>query len=259
MSVASDNREKLIAENINKLNIPGLTAVRPVADVRLADVQTKFKFKEAWIEVKMNHTDNLGNVRIAWDGKKWVTSERDGITPLKKFMVNLLNSGAGKAQADIFLNELARFVGKKTKADITVPTTKGGLSHPNAISRDNMQKFLRAKGNQYFINVPRVDLGKLVTDHYNAGKMKPVSYLQAADDFYMFGDLDALGLRRFHPDIPKVVGTGSFRLRVGVRTEFYELQPEIKILDMKSSPYSILNINYDSASNRKKNPFEGLK
>jgi len=252
MSIASDAREKLIANNINALLIPGLVAVRPVASVKYADVKIDFNNKTAWLEVKMNHTDNLGNVRVAWNGKEWVTSIKDGLTPLKKFMVDLLNTGLGRQQADSFLKDLAAHVSPKTKVftknDIKVPTTKTGLLEPGAISREDMKRFIQKRGTQYFINVSNIDLGKLVTDHYNQGKAAPVSYLQAADDFYLMGELDELNLKQMHSDIPIVKGRGNFKMRIGVRTEYYELQPEIKINDMGDSRYSLYSLN-------KKNPF----
>jgi len=258
MSAASDARENLVAAKINDLNMRNLEAVRPRADVSYADVKVTYTpkngpVKEAWVEVKMNHTDNLGNVRISWNGNKWVTSEKGGITPLKKFMMDLLNSGEGKESADKFLNDLAKYIGKNNKNDIVVPTTMGGLALPNAVTQMQMQNFLKTKGTQYFINVSRVNLGKLVTAHYNEGKTAPVSYMQAADDFYLLGDLDELNLKRIHPTIPKLKGEGNFKMRVGMRTKYYELQPEIKITDMGSSRFSL------TGGNGRKNPFEGLK
>lgn len=257
MSVASDAREQLVAAKINELNKKNLVAERPRADVSYADVRVTYTSKtgsrkEAWVEVKMNHTDNLGNVRVSWDGTKWVTSEKGGITPLKKFMTDLLNTGQGKSAADRFLNDLAKFIGKNGKNDIVVPTTLGGLLLPNAVSHAQMQSFLKTKGTQYFIDVSGVNLGKLVTAHYNEGKSRPVSYMQAADDFYLLGDLDELNLKRIHPGIPKLKGVGSFKMRVGMRTKYYELQPEIKITNMGSSQYSL------TGGSGKKNPFEGL-
>lgn len=258
MSAASDAREKLVAAKINDLNMRNLVAERPRADVSYADVKVTYTPKsgppkEAWIEVKMNHTDNLGNVRVSWNGNKWVTSEKGGITPLKKFMTDLLNTGEGKDAADKFLNDLAKFIGKNNKNDIVVPTTLGGLLLPNAISHVQMQNFLKTKGTQYFINVSGVNLGKLVTDHYNEGKAKPVSYMQAADDFYLLGDLDELNLKRIHPTLPKLKGIGNFKMRVGMRSRYYELQPEIKITDMGDSRFSL------TGGIGKKNPFVGLK
>jgi hypothetical protein len=238
------------------MKIPGLNAERPKADVKYSDVKITFKkgkkaAKTAWVEVKMNHTDNLGNVRVAWNGSRWSASERGGITPLKAFMAHLLNTGKGKAQADKFLNDLAKFVGAKNKNQIKVPTTDGGLKDPKAVSQAQMQAFLKTRPSQYFIDVDGVDLGKLVTQHYNEGKAEPVAYMQASDDFFMIGNLDSLGIKSKHTDIPHVKGKGMFRMRIGMRTKYYEVQPEIKIKTLGKSKYSLTNPS-------KKNPFEGL-
>jgi hypothetical protein len=74
--------------------------------------------------------------------------------------------------------------------------------------------------------------------------------MQAADDFYRLGDDDPLKLGN---DIPMLKGIGSFKMRVSLRTEYYEIQPEVKITDMEDSPYSA----YSASS--KKNPFTKKK
>lgn len=256
MSKASDDHELSVKDSINNMKIKGLTATRPPGDVRYSDIKLVYKkgntsAKTAWVEVKMNHTDNLGNIRVAWDGVRWSASERGGITPLKAFMATLLNSGRGKTQADKFLTDLAKFVGAKNKNQIKVPTTEGGLKDPKAVSPEQMQEFLKTRKSQYFIDVDNVDLGKLVTKHYNEGKAEPVAYMQAGNDFFMVGTLDTFNIKNKHSDIPFVKGKGMFRMRIGFRTKFYEVQPEIKIKSMGESDYSLIDP-------KKKNPFKGL-
>lgn len=256
MSKASDAHELSVKDSINKMKIDGLKAERPPGDVKYSDIKLTYKkgnksTKTAWVEVKMNHTDNLGNIRVSWDGTKWSASEKGGITPLKAFMAELLNSGRGKTQADKFLNDLAKFVGAKNKNQIKVPSTEGGLKDPKAVSPKDMQAFLKTRQSQYFIDVDNVDLGKLVTKHYNEGKAEPVAYMQAGNDFFMIGTLDSLNLKSKHHDIPFVKGKGMFRMRIGFRTKFYEVQPEIKIKTMGDSDYSLIDP-------KKKNPFKGL-
>lgn len=246
----------MVRDQINAMKIAGLKAERPPGDVKYSDIKLTYKkgnqaAKTAWVEVKMNHTDNLGNVRVSWDGNKWAASEKGGITPLKAFMAELLNSGRGKAQADAFLNELAKFVGAKNKNQIKVPSTQGGLKDPKAVSRSQMAAFLKKKGGQYIVDVDNVNLGRLVTKHYNEGKAEPVAYMQADDDFFMVGTLDSFGIKSKHSDIPAIKGKGMFRMRIGMRTDYYEVQPEIKIKSMGDSPYSLINP-------KKKNPFKGL-
>jgi hypothetical protein len=256
LSKASDDHELSVKDSINKMKISGLKAERPKADVKYSDIKLNYKKsnstqKTAWVEVKMNHTDNLGNIRVAWNGTRWSASEKGGITPLKAFMAQLLNSGRGKAQADKFLDDLAKFVGAKNKSQIKVPTTEGGLKDPQAISYKQMEAFLKTRGSQYFIDVDNVDLGKLVTKHYNEGKAEPVAYMQAGNDFFLIGNLDTLSIKNKHSDIPFVKGRGMFRMRIGMRSKYYEVQPEIKIKSMGDSDYSLIDP-------KKKNPFRGL-
>jgi len=259
-SAASDEREQLIADNIDDLNIKGLTA-KKYSNPLYSDVEVSHpQLGKTFIEVKMSHTDQLGNVRISWNGQQWVTSERDGLTPLKKYMLSLMNEGEAKEQAEKFLLKLARALGKKSIHDITIPTTRGGLKDPKAVTRDQMADFLSDQ-QQYIVQVPDQDLGAVVTNHYNSGKKEPVSYIQAGDDFYRLGKLDQFGLNALNKragnlTIPLMSGVGTFKIRVGVRTEFYEIVPEIKIKDINppESPYSILG-----SDPSKINPFEVLR
>lgn len=256
MSKASDDHEFAVRDKINQMKISGLKAERPKADVKYSDIKVTLtkkgkSQKTAWVEVKMNHSDNLGNIRVAWDGNRWSASEKGGITPLKAFMAQLLNSGRGKTQADKFLNDLAKFVGAKNKNQIKVPTTEGGLKDPKAVTHKQMAAFLKTRSSQYFVDVDNVDLGKLVTKHYNEGKAEPVAYMQAGNDFFLVGSLDDLSIKNKHSDIPFIKGKGMFRMRIGFRTKYYEVQPEIKIKTMGDSKYSLID-------SKKKNPFEGL-
>jgi hypothetical protein len=102
--------------------------------------------------------------------------------------------------------------------------------------------------------VSDVNIGALVTQHYTSGKSSPANYMQAADDFYMIGEEDRLGLRDVAPDLPVLAGNGDFKVRVATRSSFYEVQAEVKIKKMspENSPYSVL------AGSKKKNPFELL-
>jgi hypothetical protein len=70
--------------------------------------------------------------------------------------------------------------------------------------------------------------------------------MQAADDFYMISATNPLDLTR---KIPLLEGTGNFRVRISTRSSHYEVQAEIKILEMPNSNYSLL------PGTRKLNPF----
>ena len=58
------------------------------------------------------------------------------------------------------------------------------------------------------------------------------------------------------PDDIPVLGVnklayGTFKMRIGVRSQYYEVQPEIKIVDMGTSRYSVM------PATKKQNPFAG--
>ena len=246
MSAASDRYEILIAESIDANK--NVKATRPSVSVKYADVRIEeYKGKKipssnpVWVEVKMNHTDNLGNTRVAWDGKKWTASMTPGKKePIKEFAIKYLTQSP---EIKKFLKEISEFSGIKNPK---LPTTLGGLKDPDAVPLDVMRKYFSTKGNQYILNKPNVNLGELVTNHYLLGKAEPAYYLQAADDFYMIGNKNPL---RLSPNIPKLSGTGDFKMRIGLRSQYYEIQPEIKINNM---PYSAFSVKPGTT---KKNPF----
>lgn len=247
MTSKSDQYEIDIAESIN--NSPKAEAERPKVDVTYADVKilswkgkTLTANKPVWVEVKMNHTDNLGNTRVSWDGSKWTASFKNPgkREPIKEFAIKYLTESR---EAKKFLKEIAEFSGIKNPK---LPTTLGGLRDPDAVPLDVMRAYFRNKPNQYILSLKNQDLGELVTNHYLFGKAEPAYYLQAADDFYMIGRDNPL---RLSASIPLLKGTGDFRMRIGLRSQYYEIQPEIKITNMGTSTFSV------KPGSSKKNPF----
>jgi len=243
MSAASDKYEKDVADYINSL---GAKAVRPVASVKYPDVLVEYKGRKAWVEVKMNHTDNLGNTRVSY--KQGVWDAALPLDPVKRFAIDYLTPSN---VTNKFLRDIAKFTAKDVNSMI-LPSTKGLLADPKAVSYKDVKEFFKTRS-QYILDVPNVDLGKLVTDHYLNAKAEPAYYMQAGDDFYMIGNYNPLKLPS---DIP-VLGAGgsckgNFKMRIGIRSPasaFYEIQPEIKITNMPVSPYSV------KPGTKKKNPF----
>lgn len=243
-SAKSDKFEKDVANNLVQL---GLDASRPKVDSTYADVLIKHKGQRIWLEVKMNHTDNLGNTRASYDGKNWVSApEKAGplkgkMGPLKVYIADML-----KKHASQFVKDIQKFTGK-TK----INTNRGPQqSDPNTVNHEEMKKYMATQKDQYIVTIPNQDLGKVVVAHYSAGgKSEPAYYLQAADDFYMLGNKNPLGVPS---DVPQFGGRGDFRMRVGIRSSMYEVQPEVKVKTMVNSPYSI------KPGTKKKNPFEHM-
>ena len=241
MSAASDLYEANIAKAIN--SVKGVKATRPSADTALSDVLIeKFNNKpaRAWVEVKMNHTDNLSNPRVFYMKGKWQTTYK---TPAAKAAVDILNASA---EAKTFIRNIAKYSGIPV-SKIIIPTSKSMLKDPNAVPLEVMRSYFEQPGiNRYVANEQNYNLGKIVTDHYTIGKKEPAYYMQAADDFYMISKKNPLGLTN---KIPVLSGRGDFKVRVATRSEFYEVQAEIKIKNMPASQYSV------KPGTGKKNPF----
>ena len=240
-SRASDKFENDIAAELNKM---GFDASRPKVDSTYSDVLVNHNGKKVWIEVKMNHTDQLGNVRSSFDGKKWSSAiEKKGPLrgkqgPLKIFINKLLDK-----HAKDFVAKAQKFTGKKKMNTNKGPQQKD----PDTINHQEMKDFLATQRNQYIISVPVNNLDQAVRDHYSkGGKTEPAYYLQAGDDFYRLSNEDPLGVAS---DVPMFKGSGDFKMRVSIRTNMYEIQPELKVSKMDESPYSL------KAGTSKKNPF----
>jgi hypothetical protein len=238
-SVASDKFEIEVALEIN--TSPGYIAERPKVSTKYSDVlvTNTMTGRRSWVEVKMNHTDNLSNPRVFYDGNQWDTTYTTGVA---KQAVDILNNSE---DAKEFINALKKFVGKDY---IKIPTTKAGLRDINAVSLNDMKEFFNQPSiNRYIANMNNVDLGKIVSDHYLYGKAEPAYYMQAGDDFYRIGDENPFNLSK---DIPLLTGFGDFKVRVSTRSSFYEVQAEIKIKKMPNSKYSV------KPNTKKINPFK---
>jgi len=238
MSAASDKYEKDVANNINA--IPGVKAERPPGDTAYADVKVTFKSKTHWLEVKMNHKDNLSNPRVYYENGTWQTTYK---TPSAAAAVKILNSDSKTKK---FLEDIAAFSGIPFK-DLIIPTTKGGLKRPGAVPLAVMKMYFnQPRVNRYIANSENMDLGSIVTEHYTKGKKAPAYYMQAGDDFYRISSADPFG---FGARVPLLSGNGDFKVRVATRSDFYEVQAEIKIDSMPTSRFSL------RPGSKKANPF----
>lgn len=240
----ADAYEHAIADHLtNSLLIP---STRPKVSSKYSDVLIEYAGKKAWLEVKMGTKDNLGNTRVFYDGLRWKASyKEDEISPLKDYSVNVLNCSFLAKQ---FIIDLKKHCGLDT---MIIPTTREGLRYAFAPSTEKMTSFFDNRDTRYILKEDEHDLGKITREHYTAGKAEPVHYMQAGDNFYWLGGRDPFNICR-RPSkraIPLLTGIGTFKVRVSTRSQFYEVMPELKILDMKESPYSIM------PGTTKENPF----
>jgi hypothetical protein len=231
-----------VAEEVNR--VAGIKASRPSVGTDYSDVKIEYKTTKTWLEVKMSHKDNLSNPRVFYSKGKWQTTYT---TPAAQATVDILNKSA---QAKKFIKDIAKFSGIPEK-DIKIPTTKSGLKEPGAVPLQVMKSFFDRPGvNRYIANEEGQDLGSLVTEHYTIGKTEPAYYMQAGDDFYRVSNKNPLKL---DSKIPLLKGKGDFKVRVATRSEFYEVQAEIKIDEMPDSKYSV------APGTKKLNPFLTMK
>jgi hypothetical protein len=245
MSAASDKYEKDVSDNVNK--IPGITATRPVGNTKFSDVKMKKDGKETWMEVKMNHTDNLSNPRVFYKNGKWQTTYKTpsgDVNPAAKYAVDVLNESP---MAKKFIKDISEMAGIPLKI-IKIPTTPGGLKEEGAVPLAMLLKYFNTPGmNRYIAIKENVNLGEIVTEHYTKGKAEPAYYMQAGDDFYRISNKDPFEVGS---KIPLLKGYGNFKVRVSTRSESYEVQAEIKISKFeKDSEYSV------KPGTKKKNPF----
>jgi len=235
-SVASDAHEEELRKGLRKFK---KLIVKAPKNTKYSDIFVSSGNKSAWIEVKMNHSDNLPNPRFFYDGSKWGSTYD---TPAAKIMVKLLNESP---ESKKFINEI------KTFTKVKNPKMGSGFdkSDPSYIGLDKLQKFFAKRNDQYFFRKEGVDVAKIVAAHYTSGKAEPAQYIQTGDDFYLFGPSNPMGLPA---GIPVLKGKGNVKARFSMRSGSYEIQAEIKFdpKTIQHSAYSIL------PGSKKKNPFE---
>ncbi|HIL97567.1 MAG TPA: hypothetical protein EYG51_16890 [Pseudomonadales bacterium] len=233
-SKASDAFESTIANSINASG-DNITATRPTVGTQYSDVRVEVSgMGSAWVEVKMNKSDNLSNPRMFYNGASWDTTYK---TPAAKYAVDLLNASS---EAASFISDISIFSKIKNPS---IPTTLGGLRNPNSVPLEVMREFVESRGTRYIAIEKDVDIGSLVTQHYIVGKAEPADYMQSGDSFYLIGTRDPFGLASLNNgSIPVLGGTGDFKIRVSTRSKFYEIQAEIKIKNFtpSSSGFSAL-------------------
>jgi len=256
-SAAADKREQDVANAIDASGPKGLTSKRPKVSTSYPDVLVEYKnFKGVdngiWVEVKMNHTDNLMNPRYNYVGGRWEAgaSYRSDATEMLDKQFN--ESKEGKR----FIEGLkAHLISKGWKGDVrklTLYSTKTERAKdPNSVSLELMKSYLATLTNKNIMKIGPIAIGPLVTKHYLEGKARPAYYLQSANDFYTFGKQNPLKLPSDVPEFKDKAGYNTVVLRIGDRSGNFEIQTEVKCKTLSSSPYSVLP--------GKKNPFIGLK
>jgi len=234
----SDEYEKAIADNINKIgreNKINLHAERPKASTAYSDVLCTYNGNEAWIEVKMNHTDNLSNPRFYYENGKWASTYK---TPVAQVCVDILNSSE---EAKQFIEDLAEFAKSAgvNPEKLSLFSTKGGLKKPDVVQLDTMYNFCEKRGSRYILTEENYDIGELARAHYGLGEngKAKASYIQTGDDFYRLSNKNPLKF----VNVPLLEGSGDLKIRISTRSKFYEIMAEVKIKKIDNeSKYSFM-------------------
>jgi hypothetical protein len=220
---APERQERAVAFYLNTLQ--SVKAVSPAVSTSYSDVLIEYNGKRSWLEVKLNENDQMGSPRVSYDGNRWTAKS----SPIQNFTTQKLNSCS---KVKDMLNDLSTF----TKIENPLlPTTRGGLKEKSAVQYNDMVNFMQERGSLYLYSEDDVNLGDLITQHYNCGKKEPAHYIQAGDQFFALGDEDPLDLK-----VPKLEATGKFKVRLQFRKslEWYEIMPEIKVSKLYS-PFSV--------------------
>lgn len=267
----SDQYEIDVAKWIDKSGVKGLSSERPKVGTSYSDVRITYSkpaqkasrgkpaqkavLVRTWLEVKMNHTDNLMNLRLSFVGGAWKIESEDSAT--SPGAVSLANEINADPQAKAWIESLREWLTKNTKAktrftgdpdNFTLFSTKTRRKgDPNTVSPETMKLFLSTQPTKNICSIANFDIGKVVTLHYLKGKTEPAHYISAGDDFYRLGKSNPLKI----PNVPEFTGRNRLVFRVGDRTGNFELQPEVKLLSsqVKHSIYSV------KPKSPKKNPF----
>lgn len=237
MSIASQQFEIDVANIIS--NMPEVAKVETGFATQFSDVKvTTESGDSSFVEVKMNHTDNLANPRVFFKDGKWQTTYK---TAVARFAVEQLNTSK---ETSAILQRLSEMTGIALDK-MHIPTNKGIYLNrkegDGTVTLEQLREFFENHSNngQYiFETKDMIDVSEMARDHYLHGKSEPAFYIQAGDDFYrMDSNVDPLNVG---DDVPLFEGLGFFRVRVSLRTEFFEIQPEVKVKKGSvESPFSL--------------------
>jgi len=253
MSADSDKYEHDVAKSINGA-IKGLVAERPRVSTSFPDVRVEYGnftgSKAIWVEVKMNHTDNLMNPRFTYINGAWEAGESYKSPATDKLDVIFNKS----KEAQEWIAGLKVFLASSNfKGDIRnltlYSTTTERKSDKNTVSLELMKQYLKTLPNKNITKISNINVGELATLHYLKGKAAVAYYVSAGDDFYQFGTANPLKI----PNVPVFAGTNDVVFRVGDRSSNFEIQAEVKLKSIANSPYSV------KPGTNKPNPFRAIK
>ena len=258
MSTSSDY-EDAVAANIHNAT-KGVIGIRHKSGIQsmtsYPDVEVKYKGISTWVEVKMNHTDNLMNPRFKYVAGKWAVSGVDSVAIQE--LTQIFNTSK---DAKMWVDELRSFIkDPKNKyqgnpAEMTIHSLVGDRAKDkNSVPLITMKKFLASRPNKNIFKIENIDVGSLVTKHYTKGKSAAALYVSSGDDFYRFGNKNPFKFTL--KEAPVFKGTNGITYRIGDRSSNFEIMVEVKLKNISAMGSSACSVKPGSS---KPNPFSNLK
>lgn len=247
-SAESDQYEVDVAENIQQFSVDnnlGWNVERPHVSTKYSDVRVIAGDTTSWIEVKMNVTDQLGTPRFFYKDGKWQSNMH---TPIGKDICRQLDNST---QAANFISKLAAFTGIDEK-QLYLSPSKAEIKKaniPGIVTLQQLNDYANENG-RYIAKQNFENIDKVLAKHYLKGKMEPAQYVQIGDNFFMLDkNINPLNFA----NVPIIKGSGILNVRFATRSEFYEIQAEIKF---NKSKFAESNVSFKPGSNK---PFPTVK
>jgi len=195
------------------------------SDIEISDLNGK---TVCFVEAKFDHKANLYSKRLNVVNGIFVPFKSDN--EIGKEICDLMNENP---MSQKFLDDLALYLHINKDevnlySSVITPEEHNGLK---IISRDDLQKFFNKRKeqglNKYIFIKDDFDVTNTLIRHYTKGKAFPASYLQVDDDFYKLEDNDVIKFNDV-PMLSECGGSGYLKIRIGIRSEGYEIIPELK-------------------------------
>lgn len=108
---------------------------------------------------------------------------------------------------------------------------------PGIVTLEQLNEYAQENGRYILKQDPYIGIDKVLAKHYLTGKAEPAQYVQIGDNFFM---LDKRNNPLGFADVPVIKGNGMLNVRFTTRSEFYEIQAEIKFSksSLRTSPVS---------------------
>lgn len=157
-------------------------------------------------------------------------------TPIAKDICKQLDASA---EAQYFIDALSKQTGIDKKKLYLSPykaeIKKADI--PGIVTLEQLNEYAQNNGRYIMKQDPYVGIDKVLAKHYLTGKAEPAQYVQIGDNFFM---LDKRNNPLGFTDVPTIKGNGILNVRFTTRSEFYEIQAEIKFSksSLKPSPVS---------------------